>query len=92
MGVGFGVAARRPEMMTAVSHRVAGTRYTKRERVVIMHRQTQRLTYPRNSGNSWREAVAVVASDNSTTGENVDIGDSGERTQDANRFAAVGSA
>ena len=54
--------------------------------------KTERRTYPRYSRNSRRGAEDVVALDYSTTRENVDTGDSGETTQDANRFADVGSA
>src|SRR5712691_6947847 len=59
--------------------------------VVIMDQQRERHTYPHNSRNPKRRAKGVVASDCSATSESKDHGDSGDKTQGANRFAAVGS-
>ena len=59
-----------------------------------MDQQERRDTYPRDSRNPQRRAKNIVASDCSATSESMnpgDSGDSGERTQGANRFADVGS-
>jgi hypothetical protein len=53
---------------------------------VIMDRHTK------PDGDPTQGKPHIVGSGNSTASENVNIGDSGERTQDANRFAAVNSA
>ena len=90
MKIGLGVPAPRPEMMAAVQPCSWNT-LQETGAVVMMKQQAERRTYPHNSPNSKRGAANVVAPDNSATSESMNIGDSAETTQDANRFSEVRS-